>query len=166
MIGGKQVMQVTGAVLDLKMRKIGLQPVGQSLCLVAAHRRCAQGMPADIRPAKRIVVDQNDPPNTCLRQRECDRSADRPTPNQDHGSRKQAHSPRVAISAMNPIRIRTLHRSPDDGTTSEEATEKDRLGRLAATETFLRNDTSASWLTVNIALLGHHRSLGHAPAKS
>lgn len=136
MIGDEQVMQVAGAVLDSKMGKISLQPVGQGLCLIAAHRRCAQGMPADIRPAKRIVVDQNNPSNASLRQRKCDRSADRPTPNQDHGSLKQARSPRVAISTMNPIRVGALHRGPDDGITSEEAIEQDRLGRLAATKTF------------------------------
>ena len=129
------MVQVTGAILDLKMRKIGLQPVGQGLCLIAAHRWCAQGMPADIRPAKRIVVDQNNPSNASLRQRECDRRANRPTPNHDHNGRKQAPRPRVAISAMNPIRVRPLHRSPDDGTTSEEATEKDLLGCLATTKT-------------------------------
>jgi hypothetical protein len=90
LFGREQMMQAEGAVLDQKVGKVGLEALSQGLGFVAADRGGAQRMPADVRPAQYVMVNQNDPPYAGLRQRSADRCPDRPTTDQDNRCLKQA----------------------------------------------------------------------------
>ena len=81
----QELMQAASTDLDLKMRKIGLQPLGQSLRFVAANCGGTQRMPADIWPTQVIIFNQNDPARARLRERAGDRRTNRSAPDDHDG---------------------------------------------------------------------------------
>lgn len=71
----EQMMHLASPVLDLKVRKVGLQSLGQCLGLVAAYSRRAQWVPSDVRPSESLGIDQDNATDAGLRQRTGDRRA-------------------------------------------------------------------------------------------
>ena len=80
-----QLLQVASSALDLKMRKVGLQALGQRLRFLTANRRSTQRMPPDIWPTQGITINQNYAAHARLSKRTGDWRADRSTTEHNNG---------------------------------------------------------------------------------
>ena len=81
----QELMQVASSGLDLKMRKVGLQPLSQGFGFVVSDRGSTKRMPANVWAAQVIKIDQENSARARMRKRAGNRRADRPAPDDHDG---------------------------------------------------------------------------------
>ena len=118
------------------MGVIGLQALCQCLGLVAADRRGTQWVPADIRPAQRVMIEKNDPPDAGLREGTGHWRANGPASDQDGSRCEEPGGPGISAATMYPSRIGSLNGTSNDRIGAEEPVDQHRLRRAARSEAF------------------------------